>query len=237
MIFNVSKSADDIKYNNTNVAEALTDLENELTANGKRIYLDYKDGKYGYNTSELRGADTFNPFSSGSPEYTLSTTLEVGGDELGTITGCGYISIKRIKSGNSSNRVNVYIDGNTVPFKMAGSDFYFFHFTKSISFTGGVLDNIYFYQLKLTNEPSKYRVQQGTFGNGKALSLNGKGKVIAISTAALLGMTFDVDGSYSIDANMITDKPFYIDFNYNVSLMSYNGIDYIAYLDNTIPPY
>lgn len=41
------------------------ELINSLTANAKHFYFDYKDGKYGYNTSELRGADTFTPFKSG----------------------------------------------------------------------------------------------------------------------------------------------------------------------------
>ena len=36
----------------------------ELTANSNRIYMDYKNGKYGYNTSANRGADTFHPFNS-----------------------------------------------------------------------------------------------------------------------------------------------------------------------------
>jgi len=36
-----------------------------LTANSKHFYFDYKDGKYGYNESSSRGADTFHPFSSG----------------------------------------------------------------------------------------------------------------------------------------------------------------------------
>ena len=39
-----------------------TNLENELTANNKRIYMDYHDGKYGINTNANRGADTFIPF-------------------------------------------------------------------------------------------------------------------------------------------------------------------------------
>lgn len=37
---------------------------NQLMANNKQIYLDYHDGKYGYNTDPNRGADTFFPFKS-----------------------------------------------------------------------------------------------------------------------------------------------------------------------------
>ena len=39
-------------------------LNKSLTANSKQFYFDYKDGKYGFNTSSTRGADTFVPFSS-----------------------------------------------------------------------------------------------------------------------------------------------------------------------------
>ena len=39
-------------------------LNNQLRANGTSIYMDYKNGRYGYNTSANRGADTFHPFSS-----------------------------------------------------------------------------------------------------------------------------------------------------------------------------
>lgn len=229
MIFNLK----DTEVVDKVIRELNTDvsiLENELTANGVRIYLDYKDGKYGYNTSEQRGADTFNPFKS-DPVYTLNTVKSVAGNNLGTITGCGYISIKRIKSGTSSNRVSVYIDGSTVPFKMAGYEFYFFHFTKSIRFDGGVAENSYFYQTKLTTE-SKYTVQQGAFGNSTQFRLNGKGKVIIISTAAFANLTFNVDGLGSMDAAIDTDKPYYIEFNNYVVLNSSVSNDYIAYLEN-----
>lgn len=47
----------------------LTELKDELTANGNRIYMDYQNGKYGYNTSPNRGADTFRPFSDTQPIY------------------------------------------------------------------------------------------------------------------------------------------------------------------------
>ena len=59
-------------------------LENELTANGKRIYLDYKDGKYGYNTDAQRGADTFSPFKSGGDdsELTVLNTMNSATNDL-----------------------------------------------------------------------------------------------------------------------------------------------------------
>ena len=48
----------------TAVEGKVSTIENELTANNKRIYMDYQGGKYGYNTSANRGADTFHPFNS-----------------------------------------------------------------------------------------------------------------------------------------------------------------------------
>ena len=53
--------------NATNISSLNTKMstvENELTANSKRIYMDYKNGKYGINTSANRGADTFIPFKA-----------------------------------------------------------------------------------------------------------------------------------------------------------------------------
>lgn len=66
-------TAEAIKYDDTTVAQALNTLEDELTANGTRIYLDYKGGQYGYNTDALRGADTFSPFKSGLEPVLLWT--------------------------------------------------------------------------------------------------------------------------------------------------------------------
>ena len=62
----------------------------EMTANGNRLYMDYKDGKYGYNTSPTRGADTFVPFKR-STHYRLGTTGQVpsGTNLTNTLTNLG----------------------------------------------------------------------------------------------------------------------------------------------------
>ena len=49
-----------------------------LTINNVKFNLDYQDGKYGWNESEERGADTFHPFKSA--EYDLLYTY--GGESL-----------------------------------------------------------------------------------------------------------------------------------------------------------
>ena len=54
------------------VSDSLITLKNgivgingQLTVNNEQFYFDYQNGKYGYNTSPTRGADTFNPFNEG----------------------------------------------------------------------------------------------------------------------------------------------------------------------------
>lgn len=44
-----------LKTRMTSAETKITTIEGELTANGKRIYMDYKNGQYGYNTSSNRG--------------------------------------------------------------------------------------------------------------------------------------------------------------------------------------
>lgn len=63
----------------------IAELQDEFTANNKRIYLDYKNGKYGYNTSASRGADTFHPFKEPNVgTYTfpagIGATVDLGED-------------------------------------------------------------------------------------------------------------------------------------------------------------
>lgn len=40
------------------------------TASGAKFYFDYQGGKFGFNTSAARGADTFNPFNAGGAAMT-----------------------------------------------------------------------------------------------------------------------------------------------------------------------
>lgn len=46
-------------------------LKTSVNDDSVPFIFDYKDGKYGYNTSEERGADTFHPFSSGGTAYKI----------------------------------------------------------------------------------------------------------------------------------------------------------------------
>lgn len=76
--------ASDIEYNDGTDGEALKTqvgtIEGELTANGNRIYMDYKNGKYGYNTSASRGASTFHPFR---PPHTTIYTMSIPRVDMG----------------------------------------------------------------------------------------------------------------------------------------------------------
>ena len=47
-----------------------------LKTNNKYFYFDYQGGKYGYNTSSSRGADTFSPFSAKTVHSTSWTVTE-----------------------------------------------------------------------------------------------------------------------------------------------------------------
>lgn len=58
----------------SNVKNAINNLGNRLVVNGNTFYFDYQNGKWGFNTSSNRGADTFHPFNS--------TTLDIGSDTL-----------------------------------------------------------------------------------------------------------------------------------------------------------
>jgi len=85
------------------------ELKGELTANGNRIYMDYKDGKYGINTAANRGADTFIPFKNAA-EY-LAT--------LPTLFGCGAVRVDyggtvewmSISGGGASTGFKLFCDG------------------------------------------------------------------------------------------------------------------------------
>lgn len=109
-------------------AAALKEVNNSLVANSKHFYFDYKNGKYGYNTSPNRGADTFHPFSNSqvmtiSPFTSLSKTIKLDFNPsyvvIFTTTGTGYPSIYNngnILTTNDTVCKIVSINGNKVTF-------------------------------------------------------------------------------------------------------------------------
>ncbi len=206
MIFNLGGTdvtAEGIKYKDSNVGQALSVLEDELTANGQRIYLDYKDGKYGYNTDALRGADTFSPFSSGGGEFTkLTTKVDLAGNSLGTIYGNGYIILRKTW-GNDNYDLDVYVDDNTEAFKLMPTEvgslqggYYRFYFQEKIRFGGDLSDHEYFYQTLLSETvlPKKYNITQGSKLGEDYLTFTGKGKILFSCLDVTSSIYFKIDG-------------------------------------------
>ena len=187
------------------LTENIAEIQNELTANNTKLYFDFKDGKYGYNTDPNRGADTFNPFKSGGEEYTnLTTVLSVAGDKLPTIYGSGYITLRRTDVNNSGNILDVYIDGNTEPFNVSiditqygvRGDFLRFYFQESIRFDRAPSYTSFFYQTLLSDKPlnKKYKITQGKTSGSEYITITGKGKIL-LSPAGNPVVDYSLDGS------------------------------------------
>lgn len=215
------------------LAEAVSELEDELTANGNRIYLDYKDGKYGYNTDAKRGADTFSPFSTGGgSEYNnFSTVRAVSGDKIGTIYGRGFISIKRI-SIKTMAILDVYIDGSEKFFVLRGNQFAYFYFNESIRFESGEPNDVYFYQLRLTNNNSPaYQVTQGIAPYQEKASFNGKGKALIVAEAGGVIISTTLDDSSVFYVETEAYQIVTIEFEKNISFMASTNLYYIVYTE------
>lgn len=74
LILNTNYEASDGVAEIVGAAEAKADaVESQLTVGSDKFYFDSHDGKYGYNTSPTRGADTFVPFKSGVNIIDLGT--------------------------------------------------------------------------------------------------------------------------------------------------------------------
>lgn len=119
------------------VNSAYNKINDQLKANNNEIYMDYKNGKYGYNTSANRGADTFHPFSSATEivadlPKSLTTSCAHGD---GFAYGSASISVKaqfkgrvsvsgdgkvRKNSGSESQSVS-FVEGDTLTFSILKS--------------------------------------------------------------------------------------------------------------------
>ena len=250
MIFNMGGNnveefnANSVKYGESNVGVALNVLEDELTANGKRIYLDYKDGKYGYNTSAKRGADTFSPFKSGGDsEYTnLTTVFSVAGNKLPTITGSGYITLRRTDVNNASNVLNVYIDGNTEPFKVyieisqygVRGGFLRLYFQESIRFSEAPDYSAFFYQTLLADKlvDKKYNITQGKTNGSDYTTITGKGKIVVSPSGGSPEIYYSLDGSIEQSLRFYGYQCMEFMFNKSFKFKSNTYISYyIAYTE------
>ena len=239
MIFNMSGgnsgvAAEAVKYGDSNIGAAVSTLEDELTANGKRIYLDYKDGQYGYNTDALRGADTFSPFKS-SGEYTQVTTVaNVAGNKLPTVNGCGYFTLRKT-SITDETELNIYIDGLSKPFYYSGANSLTLYFQESIRFSGGVSSDTYLYQTVLAEKPisKKYTIVTGE-AKASTVTINGKGKIIFTSGYYNSRVILTINQISKLELSLSGELPLELAFNNGISFYSWSSnypIYYIAYVE------
>ena len=78
----------------TNTSQSgVNDLVSQLKASGTSFYFDYKDGKWGWNSSPARGAGTFHPFRVAVEPILLGLTTDDFnmGNLSGTVSSDGYI--------------------------------------------------------------------------------------------------------------------------------------------------
>lgn len=76
--------------------QKVSDVANQLVANNNRIYFDYHDGKYGYNTDPSRGADTFVPFRS-APDIVTQAVSGILQDDPSDPDYAGYLDVVAAK--------------------------------------------------------------------------------------------------------------------------------------------
>lgn len=83
----------------TTAQNGVTNLQSQLQASGTNFYFDYKNGKYGWNSSSARGAGTFHPFSS---DLTLSIYFSLSGSGRNASSSGSYHSNQTIGLSTSS---------------------------------------------------------------------------------------------------------------------------------------
>lgn len=89
------------------------------------FYFDYKDGKYGFNTSPNRGADTFNPFSEELVEQTVTQSVTYNNTNEIKVTFT-FNNLKEVIGVNafSCNKSGTYfyiVPASTRPFVISGN--------------------------------------------------------------------------------------------------------------------
>lgn len=85
-----------INSNISGINTQLSDVQGQLQVNSNTFYFDYQDGKWGFNTSSNRGADTFHPFNSTNltiDDVKISATIAALGIKESTTTSDTNISI------------------------------------------------------------------------------------------------------------------------------------------------
>ena len=91
------------------VTNSVSKINNRLTVNNQKFVFDYKDGKWGFNTSDERGADTFHPFNSTvirmNPSVTSYTNTDITASTI-------YLKILKTTPSNITALPERYFYGN-----------------------------------------------------------------------------------------------------------------------------
>lgn len=83
----VNNANNNFQLANELLTNDIQNVANQLDIDGEKIYMDKKNGKYGYNTSPTRGADTFHPFN----QLPNTLTMNFSGSTQGNY-GQAYIT-------------------------------------------------------------------------------------------------------------------------------------------------
>ena len=86
-----------INSNISGINTQLSNVQGQLQVNSNTFYFDYQDGKWGFNTSSNRGADTFHPFNS--------TNLTIEDIEISAT-----IAALKIKESTTTSDTNISIN-------------------------------------------------------------------------------------------------------------------------------
>ena len=173
----------------------------------------------------------------------LTTVMSVTGDKLPTITGSGYITLRRL-TGKSNASLNIFIDGNTQGYRWyingteygVQGDFLKLYFQESISFSGGIDTDTYFYQTLLSDEPviKSYEITQGITSGTNYITITGKGKIIVSPSYANPGIYYSLDNSkeqvLAFYGYQNMEYVFNESFKFKTSYSSY-PLYYIAYTE------
>ena len=190
---------------------------------------------------------TFNDSGKVKPsdsEYTKLTTINsITGNNLPDITGCGYLTIRRIGDGPSDS-LGVFVDGSTqvfplnsiVRYGVTEGGFYKIYFQEKISFTGKSDNHRYFYQTLLAEKPivKKYNIVNGTTKNTDYVTISGKGKILVSASSFNPAMIYSIDGSseysFAFNGYQYMEFEFKNSFKFKSSTSTY-AIYYLVYLE------
>lgn len=122
-ISTINSNIGTINSNINTINSNINSLNSELTASGTKFYFDYKDGKWGWNSSSARGAGTFHPFKTAVVLDAIAFgTAPSGSETSGTLGQTGkyydYVCCFGIGTGDGVNRYGgwnfVCSSGNTI---------------------------------------------------------------------------------------------------------------------------